>query len=140
MYSVIDFCGQQFKVSAGDKISVFSLEGEPTKNITLDKVLLFSDGTETTVGKPYLADASVTAKVLSHSRDDKVIVFKKHRRKDYKKKVGHRQDLTELLITQVAMGSKKDVFVPKEKPAKKEETAVAAEAPKTAKAATPKKG
>jgi large subunit ribosomal protein L21 len=138
MYSVIDFCGQQFKVAAGDKISVFSIEGEVEKEINLTKVLLFSDGDETTVGKPYLADASVTARVLSHSRDDKVLVFKKRRRKDYKKKTGHRQDLTELLITQVSMGGKKDFFTPRERPAKKEPVAEAAV--ESTKAVAPKKG
>lgn len=132
MYSVIDFCGQQFKVSAGDKINVLSLEGEVGKELELSKVLLFSDGAETVIGKPYLADAKVRAKVLLHTRDDKVVVFKKRRRKDYKKKTGHRQDLTELLITEVSLGGKKDTFVPKPRPEKKEDAGQ--------ETATPKKG
>ncbi len=139
MYSVIDFCGQQFKVSSGDRISVFSLEGEPEKELNLDKVLLFSDGSETTVGKPYIAGANVRARVISHSRDNKVVVFKKHRRKDYKKKTGHRQDLTELLIMEVSMGDKKEIYTPKEKTAGKEEPATE-KAEAVAKPSSPKKG
>jgi len=135
MYSVIDLCGQQFKVSPGDRINIFSIEGTPDKELTLNKVLLFSDGAETVIGKPYLEDARVRALVVAHRRDDKVIVFKKRRRKDYKKKTGHRQDLTELLITEVSLGAKKAVFALKEKPAKKEEApaAPAAAAPEAKK-------
>jgi large subunit ribosomal protein L21 len=113
MYSIVDICGHQFKVAAGNRIRVNTLSAEPDQIIELDRVLLFSDNDGISVGRPLVSGASVKAKVLSHGRADKVMVFKKHRRKDYRKKVGHRQGFTQLLITEVAMGDKKEAYQPK---------------------------
>jgi large subunit ribosomal protein L21 len=102
MFAVVDILGQQFKVSENTKYYVPRLKQEPESEITFDQVLLLSDGKETKVGSPVVKGAKVTAKVLSHLKDDKVIVFKKKRRKGYRKQNGHRQQLTRIEITKIA--------------------------------------
>ncbi|MBK7630448.1 MAG: 50S ribosomal protein L21 [Ignavibacteriales bacterium] len=101
MFAVVDILGQQFKVSENTKYYVPRLNQEPESEITFDQVLLLSDGKETKVGSPVIKGAKVTAKVLSHLKDDKVIVFKKKRRKGYRKQNGHRQQLTRIEVTQI---------------------------------------
>ncbi len=101
MFAVVDILGQQFKVSENTKYYVPRLNQEPESEITFDQVLLLSDGKETKVGSPVVKGAKVTAKVLSHLRDEKVIVFKKKRRKGYRKLNGHRQQLTRIEVTQI---------------------------------------
>lgn len=101
MFAVVDILGQQFKVSENTKYYVPRLNQEPESEITFDQVLLLSDGKETKVGSPVIKGAKVTAKVLSHLKDDKVIVFKKKRRKGYRKLNGHRQQLTRIEVTQI---------------------------------------
>lgn len=101
MFAVVDILGQQFKVSENTKYYVPRLKEEPESEITFDQVLLLSDGKETKVGSPVVKGAKVTAKVLSHLRDEKVIVFKKKRRKGYRKLNGHRQQLTRIEVTQI---------------------------------------
>ncbi|HMN25222.1 MAG TPA: 50S ribosomal protein L21, partial [Ignavibacteriaceae bacterium] len=91
----------QFKVSENTKYYVPRLKEEPESEITFDQVLLLSDGKETKVGSPVVKGAKVTAKVLSHLKDEKVIVFKKKRRKGYRKLNGHRQQLTRIEVTQI---------------------------------------
>jgi len=113
MYSIIEVCGQQFKVAAGDTIMVSSLEGEANTAVSLDKVLLVSEGDTVSVGRPYLKDAMVKATLVSQSRGEKIFVFKKHRRKDYDKKSGHRQSLTELFINEVSFNGKSETATPK---------------------------
>jgi large subunit ribosomal protein L21 len=110
MYSIVETCGKQVKVSAGDRIKVSSLEGTKGSVVSLDKVLMFVDGEEIVIGKPYVANAAVKAQVMKQAKGDKVFVFKKRRRKDYDKKVGHRQLETELVITEVVCGSKKESY------------------------------
>ncbi len=102
MFAVVDILGQQFKVSENTKYYVPRLKQEPESEITFDQVLLLSDGKETKVGSPVVKGAKVTAKVLSHLKDDKVIVFKKKRRKGYRKQNGHRQQLTRIEVTKIA--------------------------------------
>jgi large subunit ribosomal protein L21 len=101
MFAVVDILGQQFKVAENTKYYVPRLKQEPESEVTFDKVLLLSDGKETKVGSPVVTGAKVTAKVLSHLKDDKVLVFKKKRRKGYRKLNGHRQQLTRIEVTQI---------------------------------------
>ena len=101
MIAVVDILGQQFKVSENSKYYVPRLKEEPESEVTFDQVLLLNDGKETKIGSPVVKGAKVTAKVLSHLRDEKVIVFKKKRRKGYRKQNGHRQQLTRIEVTQI---------------------------------------
>ena len=101
MIAVVDILGQQFKVSENTKYYVPRLKQEPESEVTFDQVLLLSDGKETKVGSPVVEGAKVTAKVLEHTKDGKVLVFKKKRRKGYRKLNGHRQQLTRIEVTKI---------------------------------------
>ncbi len=101
MYAIVEISGHQFKISKGDKIFVHRLENEEGSEVSFDKVLLVDNDGDVKVGKPTVKDAVVSAKVLSHIKDDKIIVFKKKRRKGYKKTQGHRQLLTEIEIKDI---------------------------------------
>ena len=108
MYAIVVIAGQQFKVSKDQKVYVHRLDSEEGSNIVFDKVLLLDDNGTITLGAPAVEGASVEAKVLKHLKGDKVIVFKKKRRKGYKKKNGHRQSFTQILIEGiVGVGAKK---------------------------------
>ncbi len=98
MYAIVEIAGQQFKVQKDQKVYVHRLDAEAGSKIDFDKVLLIEDKGKVNVGAPAVAGAKVTAEVLNHVKGDKVIVFKKKRRKGYKKKNGHRQAFTELSI------------------------------------------
>jgi len=98
MYAIVEIAGQQFKVEKDQQIFVHRLDSEEGSNIDFDKVLLLDDAGTVNVGAPVITGAKVTAKVLEHLKGDKVIVFKKKRRKGYKVKNGHRQYLTKLEI------------------------------------------
>ena len=98
MYAIVEIAGQQFKVSKDQKVYVNRLATEEGANVTFDKVLLVDNVGTVTLGAPAITGASVGAKVLKHLQGDKVIVFKKKRRKGYKKKNGHRQALTQIVI------------------------------------------
>ncbi len=98
MYAIVDIAGQQFKVSKSQKLKVHRLEAEEGKHVELGKVLMVSDGKNITVGTPVVDGFRIAAKVMGHSKGDKVLVFKKKRRKGYQKLNGHRQQLTELWI------------------------------------------
>lgn len=102
MYAIVDIAGQQFKVEAGQKVYVHRLQNEVGTQVSFDKVLLTDDNGDVKVGVPFVSGASVTAKVLDHLKGNKVIVFKKKRRKGYDKKNGHRQYLTQLQIESIA--------------------------------------
>jgi len=101
MYAIVDIAGQQFKVAKDQSIFVHRLQGEEGASIEFDNVLLAEDGGIFTVGAPNIAGAKVSATILSHLKGDKVIVFKKKRRKGYKKKNGHRQQFTKIQITDI---------------------------------------
>jgi len=101
MYAIVDIAGQQFKVEKERKIFVHRLKEEEGASLTLDKVLLIDNDGNIKVGSPYIDGASVKATVLTHLKGDKVIVFKKKRRKGYKKKNGHRQYLTQIKIDNI---------------------------------------
>ncbi len=132
MYAIVEIAGQQFKVAKDQKVYVHRLQNEEGSKVTFDNVLLLEDGKNITIGAPAIDGAAVEAKVIKHLKGDKVIVFKKKRRKGYKVKNGHRQYLTELVIESiVSSGAKKAT---KKAEPKKE---VAAKA--TPKKAAPKK-
>ena len=101
MYAVVDIAGQQFKVEENTKYYVPRLDAELESDVSFDSVLLLSDDKETKIGTPTVDGAKVSAKVLEHLKDEKVIVFKKKRRKSYKVKRGHRQHLTRIEITKI---------------------------------------
>jgi len=117
MYAIVEIAGQQFKVAKDQKVYVHRLQEEEGAKVSFDKVLLLDNKGEVTVGAPAIEGAEVTAKILGHLKGDKVIVFKKKRRKGYKKKNGHRQFLTEIQIESIAAsGAKKKVAAKKEEP------------------------
>jgi large subunit ribosomal protein L21 len=138
MYAIVDIAGQQFKVEKDQKLFVHRLEGEEGKKVSFDKVLLIDTGSKVAVGDPVVKGASVTAKIVEHMKADKVLVFKKKRRKGYKKLNGHRQYMTQILIEGIsekgAAKSKAADEKPAEKPAVKKEAATS-----TSKAAAEKK-
>lgn len=102
MYAIIKTGGKQYRVAAGDKLKVESLNAEVGSQVTLSEVLTVSDGNELKVGAPFVEGASVTATVVSHGRHDKVRIFKMRRRKHSIKSAGHRQNYTELKIETIA--------------------------------------
>jgi large subunit ribosomal protein L21 len=115
MYAIVEIAGQQFKVVKDQKVFVHRLATEEGKAVSFDNVLLIGDGNSITVGAPAIDGAQVGAKVLKHLKGDKVIVFKKKRRKGYRKKNGHRQALSEIVIESiVASGAKKATKVESE--------------------------
>jgi large subunit ribosomal protein L21 len=137
MYAIVDIAGQQFKVEKDMKLYVHRLEVEEGKKVSFDRVLLIDTGDKVSVGDPLVKGATVNAKVLSHLKGDKVLVFKKKRRKGFKKLNGHRQYMTEIQIEGI---SEKAGAARKEAPAAKQEapSAKKEEAPKTKTAAEKK--
>jgi len=101
MYAIVEIAGQQFKIEKDQQIFVHRLDAKEGSKVDFDKVLLMNDAGKINVGAPVIIGAKVTAKVLEHLKDDKVIVFKKKRRKGYKVKNGHRQHLTKLEIQNI---------------------------------------
>ena len=136
MYAIIEAKGKQFRVVADQKLRLPSLAAEPGDRVTFDTVLLGQAGEaqEVLVGRPTLDGASVAVEVLRHGRGDKIIVFKKKRRKGYRRKQGHRQNFTEVRVVEIELGSGKSS---KRKAEPKAETAApkAKAAPKAPKAA-----
>jgi large subunit ribosomal protein L21 len=100
-YAVIETGGKQYRVKAGDRLEVEKLDAEVGASVEIDKVLAVSDGKDLAVGEPLLAGGKVVTTVLDQIRGDKVINFKKKRRKGYKRKVGHRQSLTVLQVESI---------------------------------------
>jgi len=101
MYAIVEIAGQQFKASKNDKLFVHRLSEKEGVKVSFDNVLLIDDGKKVKVGDPKVLGASVKAKILKHCKGDKIIVFKKKRRKGYRVKNGHRQFFTKLLIENV---------------------------------------
>ncbi len=158
MFAVIKTGGKQYKVAPGDTLFVEKLPGEAGEVVALDQVLMLGDDKGTTVGTPLVEGATVAAEVLRQDRHAKVIVFKKKRRKNYRRTHGHRQETTVLQVTEILTGGKKPsgklaakakapakakdeaAKAPAKKAAAKKAEAPKAEAPKTeAKKAAPKK-
>ncbi len=132
MYAVVKTGGKQYRVSKDDIVRVERLAGEAGDTITLADVLMIGNGGDVTLGAPNISGASVAAEILEQTRDRKIIIFKKRRRQNYRRKKGHRQHLTVLRVTEILTDGAKP------KPAAKK--AAKAAAPKTdAKTAEPKK-
>ncbi|UCG85536.1 MAG: 50S ribosomal protein L21 [Gemmatimonadota bacterium] len=103
-YAIFKAAGQQFRAAKGDTLRVPKIEGEPGSKVAFDEVLLASDGKKVKTGKPTVTGAKVTAEIVRHGKDDKVIIFKFKRRKNYRRKTGHRQQFTEVKITSLRLG------------------------------------
>lgn len=139
MYAIVEIAGQQFKVSRGNRVYVNRLEANEGAKVEFDNVLLIDTDGKVQVGTPSIDGARVAATVLGHLKGDKVIVFKKKRRKGYQKSNGHRQSLSQILIQGVlAKGEtlKDEITIEKKAPKAK---AVKAEAEVAEKEAAPKK-
>ena len=119
MYAIVEIAGQQFKVAKDQKVFVHRLAGEEGDTVTFNNVLLTADGEQISVGAPAIEGASVEAKISRHLKGDKVIVFKKKRRKGYRKKNGHRQSLTEIVIESIVSSGAKPAKKAAAKPAAK---------------------
>ena len=135
MYAIVEISGKQFKVEKKQKLFVNRLDVAEGKKISFENVLMVNNGSKTSVGTPNVSGAQVDVKGLNHLKSDKVIVFKKKRRKGYKVKNGHRQAITEIEISDILTG------VSKKATAKKAEALKKAESKKTVapKKAAPKK-
>lgn len=101
MYAVIETGGKQYRVQQGDTLFIEKIEANEGENFSFDKVLLVSNEGEVSVGTPYVDGASVEAKVVEHGKGKKVIVFKYKAKKDYRKKQGHRQPYTKVLVERI---------------------------------------
>jgi large subunit ribosomal protein L21 len=101
MYAVVKIKGQQYRVEPGSTLQVPLLEDEIGASVTFDEVLMLADGEDVKVGSPNVAGASVAAEVLRHGRSRKIVVFKRKRRKNYRRKKGHRQPFTEVSIKDI---------------------------------------
>ena len=119
MYAVIKTGGKQYRVAQDDVITVERLAGDAGADVTFDEVLMVGDK----AGSPTVEGASVTGKIVEQTRGDKIIVFKKKRRKDYKRTAGHRQDLTVVQITDIAAAAKKKAAAKKASVEKADEAA-----------------
>ena len=107
MYAIVEISGKQFKVEKKQKLFVNRLDVAEGKKISFDNVLMVNDGSKSSVGTPNVSGVQVDAKVLKHLKSDKVIVFKKKRRKGYKVRNGHRQAITEIEISDILTGVSK---------------------------------
>jgi len=119
MYAIVEIAGHQFKVEKDQKVFVNRLATEEGKEVSFDNVLLVGDGDNVTIGAPAIDGAQVSAKILRHLKGDKVIVFKKKRRKGYRVKNGHRQSLTEIVIESITGSGAKKAAPAKKTEAKK---------------------
>ena len=134
MYAIVEIAGQQFKVEKDQQIYVHRLENKEGSKVEFDNVLLIDNDGKIKVGAPAISGAKVTAKVVSHLKGDKVVVFKKKRRKGYRVKNGHRQALTEILIQKI-----EEKAAAKKAPAKKAEPKAETKAKPAAKKTAAKK-
>ncbi|HRH99421.1 MAG TPA: 50S ribosomal protein L21 [Saprospiraceae bacterium] len=103
MVAIVDIAGQQFKVSAGQKVYVHRLDSDKGSKLSFDQVLLVSGDAGTTVGAPTVSGAKIEATLLDHVKGDKVVVYKKKRRKGYEKKNGHRQSFSQIKIDSIVL-------------------------------------
>ena len=124
MYAIVNISGKQFKASEGVRVRIPKQTGDAGATLTFDNVLLFHDGTNTQIGTPTVSGASVTATVVDHGRERKILIYKKKRRKGYQRKNGHRQWYTEIEIQKIkASAVKKSKAAPKKEKPKVKETA-----------------
>ena len=118
MFAIVNIAGKQYRVAEGDQIKVASLGTEAGKKIKFDQVLLMKDGKNIRIGEPIVKDVSISGTVLDNGRERKVIVFKKKRRKGYKRKNGHRQSFSLIQIDEIKTSALKKKAVPKKKAVK----------------------
>jgi large subunit ribosomal protein L21 len=128
MYAVIKTGGKQYRVAADDKLQIEKLPGEAGDIVEFTDVLMVASDGSVDVGAPFVAGATVAAEIIGQVRGPKIIIFKKHRRKHFRRKNGHRQDLTSVRITEILTGGAKPAKKAAEKPAKAEKKAEAAPA------------
>lgn len=102
MFAVIETGGKQYRVADGDTVYIEKLDGAVGDTVQFDSVLLLGDGDDVTIGKPAVAGATVSGEIVEHGKDKRLVVFKFKRRKDYRRRNGHRQNYTAVKITQVA--------------------------------------
>jgi large subunit ribosomal protein L21 len=102
MYAIVNINGIQTRVTPDEVLSVARLTGEPGAKLTFDQVLLVSDGDKIAVGKPYIKGASLTAEVLEHLRGPKLKIFKFKRRREYRRRRGHRDELTRIRVSAIS--------------------------------------
>ena len=107
MYAIVNISGKQFKATEGTRVRIPKQAGDAGAKLTFDNVLLFHDGTNTQIGTPTVSGASVTATVVDHGREQKILVYKKKRRKGYQRKNGHRQWYTEIEIQKIKVSAAK---------------------------------
>ena len=119
MYAIVNISGKQFKATEGARVRVPLQTGDAGAKLTFDNVLLFHDGSSTQIGAPTVVGATVTATVVDHGREKKILIYKKKRRKGYQRKNGHRQWFTEVEIQKIQATATKT-----KKPAKKAEPKV----------------
>ncbi|MCH8935930.1 MAG: 50S ribosomal protein L21 [Gemmatimonadetes bacterium] len=103
-YAIFEACGRQFRAEAGDSIRMPLMNGDPGTKLTFDQVLLTADGDEVKTGQPMVTGAKVLGEIVEHGKERKIYVFKFKRRKNYKRKTGHRQQYTEVKITDLKLG------------------------------------
>ena len=109
MYAIINISGKQYKAISGSRLRVPKQDGDLGKVLTFDKVLLTNDGKNTEIGNPTIKGSSVTATIINHGRDKKILVYKKKRRKGYQRKNGHRQWYTEIEFNPIEAAKKQSV-------------------------------
>lgn len=122
MFAIVNISGKQYRVEKGDQIKVALLETESGKKVKFENVLLTDDGKKVTIGNPVVSGATVSGTVINHGRDRKVIVFKKKRRKGYRRKNGHRQDFSLIQIDSISTSASKKKAAPKKVATKKKTT------------------
>jgi len=116
MYAIVEIAGQQFKVEKSNEIFVHRLEGEVGTKVEFSEVLLVDNDGKVTVGMPHVEGSKISGKIVDHVRGDKVVVFKKKRRKGYQKESGHRQDFTKVLIETISVKGARAKKVKEETP------------------------
>ena len=103
-YAIFQAGGQQFRAEAGDRVKIPLMEGDPGAKVTFDDVLLTADGDKVKTGQPMVKGAKVVGEIVEHGKADKIYVFRFKRRKNYRRKTGHRQQYTEIKITDLNLG------------------------------------
>lgn len=139
MFAVIKTGGKQYKVQEGDVLNVEKLNMEKEKKVTFDKVLLIEDEGKTLIGTPFVENALVRAEVIENFKDKKILVFKKKRRKQYRRTRGHRQELTKIKIEEIIHGIKAAPGKKSAEVVKKEKEKVTPEKPVVVSEAKPEK-
>ena len=115
MFAIVNIAGKQYRVAEGDQIKVASLSTKAGEKIKFDQVLLMNDGKNVRIGEPIVKDVSISGTVLDNGRERKVIVFKKKRRKGYRRKNGHRQSFSLIQIDKIKTSAPKKKAAPKKK-------------------------